>query len=67
VKFYVPLATLLLSTALQSGVLKVNSVTETQQVVRQLVGTRTLVSWSEEKSDGKKSYPLAPDAVGQII
>jgi hypothetical protein len=32
-----------------------------------LVGAWALIEWSEQKSDGSKSFPLGEDAIGQII
>jgi hypothetical protein len=34
---------------------------------QQLLGSWTLIEWSEEKSGGSKAFPLGEDAVGQII
>jgi hypothetical protein len=31
-----------------------------------LLGTWTLVEWSEQRSDGTKAFPLGEDAIGQI-
>lgn len=38
-----------------------------EQAKQALLGAWTLVEWSEQRPDGRKTFPLGEDAVGQLM
>lgn len=58
---------LLLGAALLSCVSALAQREDTAPIASRLLGSWRLISWEERDGEGRVSYPLGPDAIGQIM